>query len=213
MAGWRLRRLAFASLLSVFSFSQSPSGDLPLVELVRKVADVQRDQPWFWSPPLQGMGEIPYTFHTLHRRRRLDPRNREVKLKQGEGGYYREWRNLHLERIADNGYTHTRCLSQDGISPCAGWLVQALSRDSRKWSNFTAVESAKVLEARQPRRQRRSERLPKGSRFSIEMIKSEDGRLLPGRVVSGIPKANQTEEDIAEYTNYRRFRVESEIIF
>ena len=270
MAGWGPRRLALASLLIVFSFSQNPPADLPLLELVRKIADVQRDLPWFWSPPLEGMGEIPYTFHTLHRRRRLDQRDREVKLKKGEGGYYREWRSLQLERISDNGYTHTRCISQDGISPCAGWLVQALSKDSQKWSNFTAEEKAKVAGVRLARTQRRNEfwsafpnafrferigpeqirfaplsdasgiegqlwfdpatfhltrmeytvladkeRLPKGSRFRIELSKSGDGRLLPARVVihRGIPKAGQVEEDIAEYGNYRRFAVDSEIVF
>jgi len=105
-----------------------------LASVVQKVADVERQLPWFWCPPMEGAGDIPYTY--------------EMKETYPK-------RSMRLERIPLEGGSYYRCLEQNGAAPCADEIVKALELDSKKAANFTPEEKAKAAAAHEGRRQRR----------------------------------------------------------
>ena len=42
-------------------------------EVVRKVAEAQKRLSWFWSPPIEGLADIPYTYETKQTETSLGP--------------------------------------------------------------------------------------------------------------------------------------------
>lgn len=124
-------------------------------EAAQKVAATQRRLPWFWSPPLEGMVDLPYAYETKRLRRRLNRAGREILPPKGKDQFYTQLRSLHLEQVIVDGYSYTRCLSQDEKSPCSATLVSAFERDGRKRTNFTAEEKQKVTAISAARRSRR----------------------------------------------------------
>lgn len=117
--------------------------DLP--EVVQKIADVERNLPWFWCPPLEGSLDMPYTYEMKEAKEFLDKRGKQVHPAT----------SIHMERIPLEGGSYYRCLMENGTSPCSNAIVSALEADSRKAANFTAEEKATAAAAGEERRQRR----------------------------------------------------------
>ena len=114
------------------------------VETARKIAAVQKELPWFWSLPIEGLSEIPYTYETRRFDRRVDSSGREL-----------ESQKLVLERIALDGGSFYRCLSQNDAVPCSKSMTEALDLDSRRRSAFTSADKERVARIGAERRQNR----------------------------------------------------------
>jgi hypothetical protein len=100
---------------------------------VRRIAEVERKLPWFWSPPFEGLGDLPYTFEMTEQRAAT---------------------SVKLERIALDAGSYYRCLARNG-EPCAAAMVAALEADSSKAVNFTPEEKARAQAARAERFRKR----------------------------------------------------------
>jgi hypothetical protein len=114
------------------------SGGEDLTSVVQKVADVQKQLPWFWCPPLEGAADMRYTYQMM-----------EVRERSGKQS------TLQMERIPVNGGSYYRCLAQNGASPWAAEIVEALEKDSKRAAEFTPEEKARAEAARKERRARR----------------------------------------------------------
>lgn len=75
--------------------------------VVERVAEAQARLPWFWSPPLEGLAHIPFTYEM-----------KQVK----RAGKSAETRT-HMERIPQARGAYYRCLAQNEASPCTEELV------------------------------------------------------------------------------------------
>jgi len=123
-----MRRLA----LAVFVASAVCSAQ-DVASTVRRIADVERKLPWFWSPPFEGLGDLPYTFEMTEQRAAT---------------------SLKMERIGLEVGSYYRCLSRNG-QQCPVALSDALEAESHKAANFTPEETARAQAARAERFRKR----------------------------------------------------------
>lgn len=163
-----------------------------------KIAATQREQPWFWSPPQEGLAEIPYTYEARVVRRLLDARGGERKGKL-------PYRELRLEHTVVDGYTRPRCVTQDG-QPCAGWLARALAADVERKDGFTAAEAARVQAIQQQRRAYRSEFW---ANFASVFRFEPAAPVAPGRLRFGGPWRGTLRYDP---DTYRLLAIEYEVV-
>jgi hypothetical protein len=116
-----------------------------LAATVQKIADTERQLPWFWSSLLEGFGDIPYTFELKEARQALHSNGRPAAAGS----------TLQMEKIPLGGGSYYRCLMQNGASPCSETIVTALEKDSTRAAHFTDAEKAQSSAAREERRLRR----------------------------------------------------------
>ena len=141
-------------LLAFFTPRMQMAEDVQASEVVQKVAEAEKGLPWFWSPPVEGLADIPFTYESKQTRRLLDHRGKEVLSRKTSRGFFQPWRSVHMERIALDEGSYYRCLVQDGISPCSEELMQALERDSQKREHFTSEDRARIRNIREERYRR-----------------------------------------------------------
>ena len=113
--------------------------------IAQKVAETEGRLPWFWCPPMDGLGDIPYTFELTEAKQLMDR----------SGKAARPGTSLKIERIPIAGGSYSRCLMQNGKVPCSDEVVNAVELDSRKAANFSAEEKEKAKAAGESRRARR----------------------------------------------------------
>jgi hypothetical protein len=106
---------------------------------VQRIADVGKKLPWFWSPPYEGLADLPYTYEMTEQR---------------QTGKHPAT-SFRLERIGLDAGSYYRCLAQNGKSPCVVALSEALEADSHKAANFTPEEKANAKAARAERFRKR----------------------------------------------------------
>jgi hypothetical protein len=96
---------------------------------VRKISQVDKALPWFWSGTAEGLADIPYTYE--------QHLTRVVKGDHPTGGLA-GWRTLHLERIPLDWGSFMRCLSEDGRSPCSDEWNRELERQASRRDHLTS---------------------------------------------------------------------------
>lgn len=114
-------------------------GDPSAEEAARRIAERQRSLPWFWTPVMEGMADLPYTY--TYRTRRIHNGGAET--------------TMEMDRVPLTGGSYYRCLKQDGSAPCSPQIVEALERDHRKRLGFSADELARVNRMGEERRRAR----------------------------------------------------------
>lgn len=140
------------------------AGAVQTDQTIARVAEVEAKLPWFWSPPMEGFYEIPYTFESEGIHRVLDNHGKDKKgpLK------------LHLERTAVLGGIVNRCVSENGVSPCSATMLATYERGNQKVL-FGPQERAVLRE----HRQQFWAEFPKAFRF--ETISADRYRFVPSR--------------------------------
>jgi len=122
------------------------TADSDIADRVRKISQVERRLPWFWSPFVEGLTDIPYTYR--------QKASRIVKGRQTPNPLTK-WRALEMERIPLDWGAFLRCLSEDGRSPCSDEWKRELERQTAKVDSFTAEDRARLDRTRAERRERR----------------------------------------------------------
>ena len=112
-------------------------GAAQIDQTIARVAETEAHLPWFWSPPMEGFFEIPYTFESDGLHSVLDARGHDKK------GALR----LHLERTAVLGGIFNRCVSENGVSPCSTTMLATYQRGNKKVV-FGPEEKSAVRERR-----------------------------------------------------------------
>src|SRR5262249_29186323 len=143
----------------------APAADDPAV----KIAAAERRLPWLWSPSVEGMADIPYTYESRMTRRLRTRGGKEIPATPGADGLV-NWRSLQLERIPLDFGAQLRCISQDGSSPCSSEWIRELERQHKSRDSLTAEDRVRINRTRQERRQRRWDfwdRFPDAFRFEM----------------------------------------------
>src|SRR5262249_2409878 len=111
-------------LLTVCYFVLFPNrADAAQIEsTIQRVSETQAHLPWFWSPPMEGFYEIPYTFESDGVHRVLDARGRDKKQPL----------RLHLERTAVLGGIFNHCVSENAVSPCSAATLAVYEAGNQK---------------------------------------------------------------------------------
>jgi hypothetical protein len=122
------------------------AADPDLAGSVRKISQVEKDLPWFWSRTVEGLAEIPYTY---------GQRLSRIAKGRHSPGRLTNWRTLELERIPLDWGAFMRCLSEDGRTPCSEAWNQELERQTARRDSFTAEDRARIDRTRAERRERR----------------------------------------------------------
>ena len=141
--------------------------DSSVASVVARIAAVERQLPWLWSPAAEGLSDIPYTYEARMARRLRTRSGKEIPPVPGADALS-SWRALHLERIPLDFGAHFRCLSQDGASPCSSEWVQEFQRQAKSRDALTPEDRARIERTRQERRLRRRDfwdRFPAAFRF------------------------------------------------
>ncbi|MFN7934616.1 MAG: hypothetical protein U0R19_14900 [Bryobacteraceae bacterium] len=119
-------------------FAVCAVGMAQIHETVVRVAETQAMLPWFWSPPLEGFREIPYTFQSANLYRVRDARGKDKRPPL----------TLLLERTAVIGGIFNRCLAQNGTSPCSAEMLEVYKAGNEKAGAFPPEEKAALRQRR-----------------------------------------------------------------
>lgn len=110
------------NLLTVLLVLTAGGASAQVDSTVERVAETQAHLPWFWSRPMEGFFEIPYTFESEGLHQVLDSHGREKK----------HGLRLHLERTAVLGGIFNRCVAENGVSPCSGAMLAVYQAGNQK---------------------------------------------------------------------------------
>jgi len=105
---------------------------------IERMAEAQAHLPWFWSPPMEGFYEIPYTFESEGVHRVLDSHGRDKKQPL----------RLRLERTAVLGGIFNRCVAENGASPCSAAML-AVNQAANQRVVFGEEQKSALREHRQ----------------------------------------------------------------